>query len=160
MKVDYKVLHGHSGPNGTRWGDLRNMAEVPLFVDSRASRIVQLADLVAWAVWRRYEHQDTRYFDRVIPKFDSEANVTHGLVHYRPGNMDCSCPACLSRKVITEWADFWGCVMQGLVEIGRLRASQKAVSGSRAAYTAISSIFRSSPCCIMLWHRTCKKPLS
>ena len=28
---------------GTRWGDLRNMSEVPMFVDSRASRIVQIA---------------------------------------------------------------------------------------------------------------------
>ncbi|MDE0280850.1 MAG: DUF3800 domain-containing protein [Gammaproteobacteria bacterium] len=43
------------------------MAEVPLFVDSRASRIVQLADLVSWAVWHRYEHQDTRYFTGSSP---------------------------------------------------------------------------------------------
>jgi len=35
--------------SGTRWGKLRNLAEVPLFVDSRMSRIIQLADLVAWA---------------------------------------------------------------------------------------------------------------
>ena len=50
--------------HGTRWGDLRNMAEVPLFVDSAASRLIQLADLLAWAVWRYYEHADTRYFNR------------------------------------------------------------------------------------------------
>lgn len=37
---------------GTRWGQLRNLAEVPLFVDSRASRLVQIADLLSWAVWR------------------------------------------------------------------------------------------------------------
>ena len=84
---------------GTRWGQLRNMAEVPLFVDSQASRIIQIADLVAWAVWRRYEHQDTRYFDRVVSKFDSEGGVLHGLVHYAPRDENCHCPACLSRAV-------------------------------------------------------------
>ena len=84
---------------GTRWGNLRNMAEVPLFVDSRASRIVQLADLVAWAVWRRYEFQDTRYFDKIAPRFDSEGGVMHGLVHFRPKDENCLCPACLSRAI-------------------------------------------------------------
>lgn len=35
--------------SGARWGAFRNLAEVPLFVDSEASRIVQLADLIAKA---------------------------------------------------------------------------------------------------------------
>ena len=32
---------------GARWGHFRNLAEVPLFVDSKASPLIQLADLVA-----------------------------------------------------------------------------------------------------------------
>lgn len=84
---------------GTRWGGLRNLAEVPLFVDSQASRIIQIADLVAWAVWRRYEHQDTRYFDKIVSRFDSEGGVLHGLVHFTPRNENCHCPACLTRAV-------------------------------------------------------------
>ena len=84
---------------GTRWGDLRNMAEVPLFVDSHASRLIQLADLVAWSVWRRYQYQDTRYFDRISSRFDAEGGVMHGLVHYTPGRDTCSCPACLTRSL-------------------------------------------------------------
>ncbi len=84
---------------GTRWGELRNMAEVPLFVDSQASRIIQIADLGAWAVWRRYEFQDTRYFDKVVSRFDSEGGVLHGLVHFGPRGENCHCPACLSRAV-------------------------------------------------------------
>ena len=55
--------------SGTRWGDLRNMAEVPLFVDSRASRLVQLADLLAFALWRRYEKNDAIFFDTIVSKF-------------------------------------------------------------------------------------------
>ncbi len=35
---------------GHRWGSLKNMSEVPVFLDSRASRLIQLADLVAFAL--------------------------------------------------------------------------------------------------------------
>ena len=90
-------LAGKFRLSGTRWGDLRNMAEVPLFVDSRVSRLVQLTDLVSWAVWRRYERQDTRYFDRISTRFDSEGGVMHGLVHQTPNRESCTCPECYSR---------------------------------------------------------------
>lgn len=82
---------------GTRWGNLRNLAEVPLFVDSAASRLIQIADLLAWAVWRRYEHNDTRYFDRIVGRFDIEGGVLHGLVHFTHPTEQCMCPACMSR---------------------------------------------------------------
>jgi hypothetical protein len=84
--------------DGTRWGQLRNMAEVPLFVDSRASRLVQIADLVAYSMWRKYEHKDGRFFDDLVPFFDSEGGVIHGLVHHKSRNDQCYCPACLSRN--------------------------------------------------------------
>ena len=83
---------------GTQWGKLRNLAEVPLFVDSAASRLIQLSDLLAWAVWRRYEYRDTRYFDQVVRRFDREGGVLHGLVHRKSPNDDCHCPACMSRS--------------------------------------------------------------
>lgn len=82
---------------GTRWGKLHSLVEVPLFVDSQASRLIQVADLVAWAVWRRYEYQDTRYLDKIVSRFDSEGGVLHGLVHFAPKDGDCHCPACFSR---------------------------------------------------------------
>lgn len=82
---------------GTRWGNLRNLAEVPLFVDSTASRLIQIADLPAWAVWRRYEHGDTRFFDRIVRRFDNEGGVIHGLVHRKHAAEECYRPACLSR---------------------------------------------------------------
>jgi hypothetical protein len=40
---------------GTRWRNLHNLTEVPLFMDSRASRLMQLADHVAYATFRRYQ---------------------------------------------------------------------------------------------------------
>jgi Protein of unknown function (DUF3800) len=93
-----QALARHFRVSGTRWGTLRNMAEVPLFVDSKASRLVQLADLVAYALWRKYEHQDGRFFDPLIPFFDSEGGVIHGLVHVKPRVPQCYCPACMSKN--------------------------------------------------------------
>ena len=40
MAVGFRTL-------GTRWGVIRRLADTPLFVDSRASRVIQLADHVA-----------------------------------------------------------------------------------------------------------------
>jgi hypothetical protein len=93
-----QALARHYRVNGARWGHFRNLAEVPLFVDSRASRLVQLADLVAFATWRRYEHQDGRLFEPLIPHFDTEGGVIHGLFHHRRISAGaCYCPACVSR---------------------------------------------------------------
>ena len=57
-------LARHFRVNGAKWGHFRNLAEVPLFVDSRASRLVQMADLVAYATWRKYESM-MGVFDRL-----------------------------------------------------------------------------------------------
>ena len=84
--------------NGTRWGRIRNLPEVPYTVDSRASRIVQLADLVAYALLRKYESGDERFFVPITRVFDAEGGVIHGLVHYKPPELDCYCPACMSRR--------------------------------------------------------------
>ncbi len=92
-----QALARHFRINGTRWGHLRNLAEVPLFVDSKASRLVQLADLVAWATWRKYEHKDGRFFDRLTPRFDADGGVIHGLVHHHSPSEQCFCPACATR---------------------------------------------------------------
>jgi hypothetical protein len=92
-----QALARHFRINGARWGHFRNLAEVPLFVDSKASRCVQLADLVAWATWRKYEMQDGRFFDPLIPRFDAEGGVIHGLVHYARRGEPCYCPACSTR---------------------------------------------------------------
>lgn len=92
-----QALARHFRLNGARWGKFRNLAEVPLFVNSKASRLVQLADLVAHATFRKYEYSDGRLFDPILPKFDAEGGVIHGLVHYRDIRTPCYCPACMSR---------------------------------------------------------------
>jgi hypothetical protein len=86
--------------NGAKWGQFRNLAEVPLFVDSKATRLIQLADLVAWSTFRKYEYADGRFFDPLIPRFDTDGGVIHGLYHMRGTtiNTPCHCPACMSRE--------------------------------------------------------------
>jgi hypothetical protein len=64
---------------GHQWGILRNFSEVPVFMDSRASRLIQLADLVAYAVFRNYESGDNSFFNIIENRFDSEGGITHGL---------------------------------------------------------------------------------
>ena len=84
---------------GTRWAELVNIPEVPLFVDSRSSRMLQLADHVAYATFRRYEAGDTSYLDRILPRFDAEQGKIHGLTHKQTVDPNCMCPACMSRRL-------------------------------------------------------------
>lgn len=84
---------------GTHGGTIANLAEVPLFVDSRASRLVQLADHVAYAVFRRYEAKDTTFLDIILNKFDSGNGKLHGLIHKQNRETSCMCPACMSRNI-------------------------------------------------------------
>ncbi|MFC3692511.1 DUF3800 domain-containing protein [Chenggangzhangella methanolivorans] len=50
-------------------GKLRNFAEVPLFLDSKASRLIQMADLIAYWIFRHFESGDSRGFNMISPYF-------------------------------------------------------------------------------------------
>lgn len=82
---------------GHRWGRLRNIAEVPLFVDSRATRLIQMADMVAYALRQYYEKGQDAYFSLISGSFDLVGDVCHGLTHYVDKAGSCSC-FCCSRK--------------------------------------------------------------
>lgn len=84
--------------DGHRWGQLHNLSEVPLFVDSRATRMIQYADLIAHAVRRYFENGDSAYFDIISSKFDALGGVVHGLVHYTPQDAQCNCIVCRQRR--------------------------------------------------------------
>jgi len=57
-----------------------------------------LADFIAWSVFRRYERGDTRFFDRLVQRFDCEGPRIHGLYHRTREHYGCFCAACLSRR--------------------------------------------------------------
>jgi hypothetical protein len=95
MARDFRIL-------GTSWGNIRNLADTPLFIDSRASRLTQVADHVAYSVFRRYQSGDAQYFDIIADRFDSADGIVHGLSHKQSYNPNCMCPACLSRRSSTR----------------------------------------------------------
>lgn len=96
MAINFKKL-------GTQWGVVRNIADIPFFVNSKASRLIQLADHVAYSIFRRYNAGDTQYFDIIAPKIFTSNNVVHGLAHKQKKNHSCMCPACLSRRVSKDF---------------------------------------------------------
>ena len=64
---------------GHSFGVTRNFAEIPVFVDSQASRLIQLADLVAYSLLRHFEHQDSTFYNLISQCFDTDGGVKHGL---------------------------------------------------------------------------------
>ncbi|MFO0837165.1 MAG: DUF3800 domain-containing protein [Phycisphaerae bacterium] len=86
--------------HGNRWGRFdRHLVDTPVFVDSQASRLIQVADHIAYAVFRRFSSGDTSYFDVIGSRFDSDASgVIHGLAHLQKIDQNCMCPACITRR--------------------------------------------------------------
>lgn len=80
---------------GTKWRTLNNIIEVPMFIDSKASRLTQLADHVAYSIFRRYEAGDINYYNLIEGRFDSSEGKIHGLAHKQYYKTDCTCPGCL-----------------------------------------------------------------
>jgi hypothetical protein len=84
-----------------RMGQLTHLADVPLFADSKASRLIQAADLVSWALWRYYglPTSDESWARDLWAFFDGElGGVMHGLIHASPKfQAGCDCPPCKSR---------------------------------------------------------------
>lgn len=84
-----------------RVGRLRNLADVPLFADSRATRLLQVADLVSYSIYRRYNPDlpTEPTFDRIWPSFHVVDSQVHGCIHFSPsyGQGACDCEPCLGR---------------------------------------------------------------
>jgi Protein of unknown function (DUF3800) len=80
---------------------LDTLAQVPLFVDSKASRLVQAADLVAYALWRYYSQKppDQDLAENIWQLADERDGVLTGVIHLTPDfrHKNCGCPPCTSR---------------------------------------------------------------
>ena len=84
---------------GSRIGKLKNVVHVPLFIDSRSSRLLQAADFVAFVLWRSYGVKDDGWLADLLPSFDHVGAALHGLIHVWPGcgRLPCLCPPCPER---------------------------------------------------------------
>lgn len=65
--------------DGHSFGKITNFSEVPLFLDSKASRMIQLADLVAFSIYRHFQEGDSQFYEIIENCFDSAGGARHGL---------------------------------------------------------------------------------
>lgn len=93
-----QVWRTRGATTGAQIGPLAGFAEVPVFVDSQTSRIIQLADFACNTVYRRYSGFPAPEFETILPAFDNDSGRLHGLTHLVGGYRSCSCPACMSRR--------------------------------------------------------------
>ena len=86
--------------SGNKWQQkIENINEAPMFIDSKVSRGIQLADHIAYAVFRRYSFDDLAYYNVIEGHFDSENGKIHGLSH-KTNNKHCTCAPCAQRKLM------------------------------------------------------------
>jgi hypothetical protein len=70
----------------------------PHFVKSHNTRCVQLADHVAYSVFRYFHAQDNNYLNVVLNRFQSDGKVVSGLIHLEAVKDECTCPVCLTER--------------------------------------------------------------
>lgn len=82
-----------------RVGRLHHLADVPVFADSQASRLIQAADFISWALNRYYLRNDDVWLSKILANFHADSEIMHGLIHvsrdYATGT--CTCPPCKNR---------------------------------------------------------------
>jgi hypothetical protein len=83
--------------SGTQYGYLGNIIDIPYFAGLPHTRMLQMADLCAYATYRRYENGDHSLFDVIVDKFDHRIpKKPDGLKHFTTDKR-CSCEACCWR---------------------------------------------------------------
>lgn len=83
--------------DGTLWNDATRIIDTPFFVDSSLTRMVQVADLVAYSFRRFVENGETDLFDRLFVRADRMSNgQVVGVRHF--SDLKCACKICKSHK--------------------------------------------------------------
>lgn len=73
------------------WRRLYSLAETPFFVDSKSTRLVQLADLLAYSFYRGFSANDWDWANEVVPTL--RAADPSQFVHLT-SDKKCGCAAC------------------------------------------------------------------
>lgn len=100
-----KAIPGFS-ENVNTLEDTQDMADVTVFPNSKASRLVQVAGHVAHAVLRRFNAGDAEYFDVILSRFftaDVVAMSPRGTLLYIISTCN---PRSLSESVLTGGAQW------------------------------------------------------
>ena len=68
--------------HGTSWGYIGNIVDIPYFAHSKETRMMQLADFCAYAVFLHYERDIHEFFNMIYPQFAKKDDGTvYGLSH-------------------------------------------------------------------------------
>jgi len=71
MEQQFQIWSRVYRKNDNEWGEtMANFAEAPLFLDSRISRSIQIADIIAYSIFRKVEYNDDTYFSVIKNCFD------------------------------------------------------------------------------------------
>lgn len=81
--------------HGSTHGFLGNIVDVPYFADSHRTRMLQLADLVAYAAYQYFNRNNDVYLNKVWPRMDrvSPEGAMVGFKHIVGSHHWCSCRA-------------------------------------------------------------------
>lgn len=85
-----RVARAHPSGTATDRRRLHALVETPFFVDSRSTRLMQLADLVGYALFRAHNADDWTWADRLLPSFRSG----RGRALHLSTTSGCVCFAC------------------------------------------------------------------
>lgn len=83
---------------GGTWRRFHRLAGHPFFVASHLSDMIQVADLVSYALRRYADRNETDLYLRLAPRFDRIGEQLVGLRHYR-GGRQCRCAICAEPRV-------------------------------------------------------------
>lgn len=68
--------------SGTFWRGIDKVIETPLFVDSKLTSMIQVADLIAYAVRRFFDNNDAELIDAISARFDRVKGKVVGVRHF------------------------------------------------------------------------------
>ena len=94
----YKQLLDTFQAQGTKYGYLANIIDIPYFARCADTPMLQLADLCSYALFRHYEKQDNTYFNMISDRIYKNAEgKMFGLKHITNNN-NCDCLSCSNLK--------------------------------------------------------------
>jgi len=96
----YKQLLDNFRQNGTKYGYLGNVIDIPYFARCHETPMLQLADLCAYAIFRNYEKADSEYLNIILPRvYKTLDGKMFGLKHLTK-TRPCSCISCVTQQTI------------------------------------------------------------
>lgn len=97
-EAEYRELVSDFKNQGTTHGYLGNVVDIPYFAKCHQTRMLQLADFVANAVFEYHEHNDDTYLKIILPRLYGKAwgKLSMGFGHIVTRSKNCTCAACSS----------------------------------------------------------------